>query len=88
MNNCEIGCVGVDPPEKDVTEQLLIERRIRNATDVVADSNEGTVIAKDAQTCRRTRCNVCYLLLFICASHHGRFATLGIFVSLIILIST
>ena len=41
-------------------EQLLIERRLRNASDVVADSNESTVIAKDAQTCRRTRC-----LLFV-----------------------
>ena len=59
VNNWAIGCV-LDPPKKDVMEQLLIERRFRNVTDVVADSNEGTVMAKDAQICQRTGC-----LLFV-----------------------
>ena len=64
--NREIGRV-VGPPDKDIMEQLLIERRLRNATDVVADSNEGTVIGKErrskvAQICGRTGC----LLFVVC----------------------
>ena len=77
--NREIGRVVVGPPDKDVMEQLSIERRLRNATQVVADSNEGTVIGKErrskvAQICGRTGC----LLFVVCLRHIGRFAMLGI----------
>ena len=78
--NREIGRVVVGPPDKDVMEQLLIERRLRNATHVVADSNEGTVIGKErrsnvAQICGRTGC----LLFVVCLPNIGRPAMLGIF---------
>ena len=75
--NREIGRVVVD---KDVMERLLIERRLRNATHGVADSNEGTVIGKErrskvAQICGRTGC----LLFVVCLPHIGRLAMSGIF---------
>ena len=59
---------------------LLIERRLRNATHVIADDNEGTVIGKErrskvAQICGRTGC----LLFVVCLPHIGRLAMSGIF---------
>ena len=57
---------------------LLIERRLRNATHVIADDNEGTVIGKArrskvAQTCWRMGC----LLFVVCLPHIGRLVTWG-----------
>ena len=80
VNSCEIGGVVVSPADKDVMEPLLIEGRLRNATDVVADSNEGTVIGKEhrskvAQICGRTGC----LLFAGGLPHIGRLAMSGIF---------
>ena len=70
--SARLGCVVVGAPAK----ALLIERRLRNATRVAEDGNEGASIgkkhrSKDAQSCGRTRWSVVCCLLFVVYLLHG-----------------